>query len=167
MPWVFSSNIASECIGAPILFGRCPSLSAHENESMLRTYLVCREKQEKETETSKWQVGEAHSILITAILLPQRLSCYRGKIVSLRMLTNLRLPTYVWPLRNRDPPAKICRPSYNSYPVTGPEGLQGCEMLRIPHCLDNWLTVNCEILATCSSTYSPVCTSQEAHSVSI
>jgi hypothetical protein len=39
-------------------------------------------------------------------------------------------------------------------------------MLRIPHCLDNRLTVNCEILATCSSTYSPVRTSQEAHSVS-
>jgi hypothetical protein len=39
-------------------------------------------------------------------------------------------------------------------------------VLRIPHCLDNRLTVNCEILATCSSTYSPVRTSQEAHSVS-
>jgi hypothetical protein len=38
-------------------------------------------------------------------------------------------------------------------------------MLRIPHCLDNRLTVNYEILATCSSTYSPVRTSQEAHSV--
>jgi hypothetical protein len=38
------------------------------------------------------------------------------------------------------------------------------EMLRIPHCLDSRLTVNCEILATCSSTYSPVRTSQEAHS---
>jgi hypothetical protein len=37
----------------------------------------------------------------------------------------------------------------------------------IPHCLDYRLTVNCEILATCSSTYSPVRTSQEAHSVSI
>jgi hypothetical protein len=35
-------------------------------------------------------------------------------------------------------------------------------MLKIPHCLDNRLTVNCEILATCSSTYSPVRTSQEA-----
>jgi hypothetical protein len=35
-------------------------------------------------------------------------------------------------------------------------------MLRKPHCLDNRLTVNCEILATCSSTYSPVRTSQEA-----
>jgi hypothetical protein len=42
-----------------------------------------------------------------------------------------------------------------------------CETLRLPHCLDNRLTVNCEILATCSSTYSPVRTSQEAHSVSI
>jgi hypothetical protein len=39
----------------------------------------------------------------------------------------------------------------------------GCEMLRIPHCLDNRLTVNCEILATCSSTYSPVRTSQAVH----
>jgi hypothetical protein len=47
-------------------------------------------------------------------------------------------------------------------PVTG-----RCEMLRIPHCLDNGLTVNREILATCSSTYSSVRTSQEAHSVSI
>jgi hypothetical protein len=36
-------------------------------------------------------VGEAHSVLITDILLPQHPSCYRGKIMSLRMLTNLRL----------------------------------------------------------------------------
>jgi hypothetical protein len=42
-----------------------------------------------------------------------------------------------------------------------------CEVLRIPHCIDSRLTVNCEILATCSSTYSPVRTSQEAYSVSI
>jgi hypothetical protein len=46
-------------------------------------------------------------------------------------------------------------------------GLWGCEMLRIPYCPDSRLTVNCEILATCSSTYSPVRTSQEAHSISI
>jgi hypothetical protein len=52
-------------------------------------------------------------------------------------------------------------------PVTGREDLQVCEMLRIPHCIDNRLTVNCEMLATCSSTYSPVRTSQEAHPVSI
>jgi hypothetical protein len=36
-----------------------------------------------------------------------------------------------------------------------------------PHCLDNRLTVNCEILATCSSTYSSVRTLQEEHSFSI
>jgi hypothetical protein len=48
-----------------------------------------RNKKERERETSKSHVGEAHSVLITAILLPQRLSCYGGKIVSLRMLTNL------------------------------------------------------------------------------
>jgi hypothetical protein len=34
-------------------------------------------------------------------------------------------------------------------------------MLRFPHCLDNRLTVNCEILATCSSTYSTIRTSLE------
>jgi hypothetical protein len=40
-------------IGAPIIVGRCPSLSAHESESMLRTYLVCREKQERERESER------------------------------------------------------------------------------------------------------------------
>jgi hypothetical protein len=35
-------------MGTPIIFGRCPSLSALESESVLRTCLVCREKQEKE-----------------------------------------------------------------------------------------------------------------------
>jgi hypothetical protein len=44
-------------------------------------------------ETSKRHVGEAHSLLTPAILLPQRLSCYWGKIVSLRMLADLRLTT--------------------------------------------------------------------------
>jgi hypothetical protein len=52
-------------------------------------------------------------------------------------------------------------------PITSRGSLYGCEMLKIPHCLDNRLTVNCEILVICSSTYSPVRTSQEAHSVSI
>jgi hypothetical protein len=52
-------------------------------------------------------------------------------------------------------------------PAPGSGGLYGCEMFRTPHCLDNRLTVNCEILANCSSTYSPVRTSQEAHSASI
>jgi hypothetical protein len=79
------------CIGAPIIFGLCPSLLAHESESMLRTYLVCREKQERERETSKRHVGEAHSVLTTVILLSKGLNCYWGKIVSLRMFTNLRL----------------------------------------------------------------------------
>jgi hypothetical protein len=40
-------------------------------------------------------------------------------------------------------------------------------MLRIPHCLDSRLTVNCKILATCSSTYSPVRTSQETRLASV
>jgi hypothetical protein len=46
----------------------CPSLSAHESESMLRTCL--------QREASKRHVGEAHSVQITVILLLQRLSCY-------------------------------------------------------------------------------------------
>jgi hypothetical protein len=36
-----------------IILGRCPSLSAHESESMLRIYLVCREKQERGREKNK------------------------------------------------------------------------------------------------------------------
>jgi hypothetical protein len=68
-------EIHADCIGAPIILGQCTSLSAHESESMLRTYLVRRE-------TSKRLVGEAQSVLTTAILLPQRLSCYRGKTVT-------------------------------------------------------------------------------------
>jgi hypothetical protein len=40
-------------------------------------------------------------------------------------------------------------------------------LVEIPHCLDIGVTVNCEILVTCRSTYSPVRTSQETHSVSI
>jgi hypothetical protein len=68
-------------------------MTAHESESILRTYLVCREKQEREREweTGKRHVGAAHSVLKTSILLPKRVSCYWGKIVLLRMLTNLRL----------------------------------------------------------------------------
>jgi hypothetical protein len=58
-------------------------------------------------------------------------------------------------------------PLDKAIPVTGRGRPIGLEMLRIPHCLGNRLTVNCEILATCSSTCSPVRTSQEAHSVSI
>jgi hypothetical protein len=39
--------------GKPIILGRCPSLSGHESESMLRTYLVCREEQEGERERER------------------------------------------------------------------------------------------------------------------
>jgi hypothetical protein len=33
-------------------------------------------------------------------------------------------------------------------PLTGFEGLQGCEMLRMPHCLDNRLTDGGEVVGT-------------------
>jgi hypothetical protein len=32
-------------------------------------------------------------------------------------------------------------------PVTGHGGLYGCEMLRIPHCQDNWLTDGGEVVS--------------------
>jgi hypothetical protein len=53
--------------------------------------LISSVERERERETNKRHVGEAHSVVTTAIQLPQRLSCYWGKIVSLRMLTNRRL----------------------------------------------------------------------------
>jgi hypothetical protein len=53
-------------------------------------------------------VWAAHSVPTTVIVLPQSLSCYWCKIVSLHMLP----PTRVWPLRNREPPAKTCLPTY-------------------------------------------------------
>jgi hypothetical protein len=34
-----------------------------------------------------------------------------------------------------------------SYPVTGCEGQEGCEMLRLPHYLDNWLTDDSEVVS--------------------
>jgi hypothetical protein len=53
---------------------------------------VSRLKREtRECEKSKRLVVETRSVVTTAIILPQRLSCYCGKIVSLRMLTNLWL----------------------------------------------------------------------------
>jgi hypothetical protein len=77
--------------GAPIILGRCP-LSAQwlyaTNLSRLQ-----RETRERERETSKRHSWEAHSVLTTYFLLPQRLKCNWGIIVSLRMLTNLTLAT--------------------------------------------------------------------------
>jgi hypothetical protein len=51
-------------IHAPMILSWCPSLSAHESESMLRTDLVCREKQEKERDRQKQANGtwEKHTV---------------------------------------------------------------------------------------------------------
>jgi hypothetical protein len=35
---------------------------------------------------------------------------------------------------------KVSKLKSKAVPITGPGGLQGCEILRIPHCLDNRLT---------------------------
>jgi hypothetical protein len=68
-------------IGAPIILGRCPSLSAHASlwydTDLTRLQKETTEREtERERETSKRHVGDAHSVLTTTILLPQRLSCY-------------------------------------------------------------------------------------------
>jgi hypothetical protein len=47
------SHGGSRELCAPIILGRCPSLSAHESESMLRNYLICKEKQERKRERNK------------------------------------------------------------------------------------------------------------------
>jgi hypothetical protein len=88
-----NTNITeSWSIGGPIILGRCPSLSAHESESMLRTYLACREKQEREREREKQtKCGRSTQCTNTSDPLLPCVSCYWGKTVSLCMLINLRL----------------------------------------------------------------------------
>jgi hypothetical protein len=81
---------------APIFLGRCPSLSAHESESMLRTYLFCWENIRRLAAGKQLVHGNSTQyLLITAILLAQRLTSYWGNTVSLRMLINLRLAKLV------------------------------------------------------------------------
>jgi hypothetical protein len=63
MPSVGNSNVRTE---QPILFGRCPSLSAHESESILRTYVVCRENIRRHKQLAHGK--STHYLLITAIL---------------------------------------------------------------------------------------------------
>jgi hypothetical protein len=95
-------------IGALIIFGRWPSMSAHENESMLRTYLVCRES-ERERETSKRDVGETQCTNSSDPTTSSSELLLRENM-SLRMLADR-------PLRNRDPPAKTCRLTCRAIPA--------------------------------------------------
>jgi hypothetical protein len=65
-------------IGAPIILGRCTSLSAHESESMLRTYLVCREKQanstwEKQYTNSRDPIASTSELLLVSLSMIDRL----------------------------------------------------------------------------------------------
>jgi hypothetical protein len=65
-------------------------------------------------ETNKRHVGEVHSVLITGMLLLQRLSCYWGKIVSLRMLTNLQLASDNRATENHRPKSPVTYTFCNS-----------------------------------------------------
>jgi hypothetical protein len=49
-------------------------------------------------------------------------------------------------------------------PVTGRGRLQGCEMLRIPHCLENWLTDGGKVV---SPTHRPQLTPQKHYYFSV
>jgi hypothetical protein len=84
---VYSSQYRHADNSRPLYF----TVSVWERVYATDLSLLQRETRERERETSKCHVREAHSMLITTVLLPQRLSCYWGKVVSLRMLTNLRL----------------------------------------------------------------------------
>jgi hypothetical protein len=57
------------------------TVSAWEWVYAMNLFRLQRETRERER-TSKRHVGEAHSVLITAILLPQRPRCYWGKSVT-------------------------------------------------------------------------------------
>jgi hypothetical protein len=71
-----------------------------------------RETREREWEREKQTArGRSSSVLITTILLPSRLSCFWGKIMSLRMLTNLRLADLRLTTEQQRSTAKICRPT--------------------------------------------------------
>jgi hypothetical protein len=69
-------------MGAPIILSRLSfAVSAWE-----RVYATNLSRLQRET--SKRHMGVAQCVLITGIILPQRLSCYWGKTVSLRMLNH-------------------------------------------------------------------------------
>jgi hypothetical protein len=111
------SNTGDECSSPPSdmdMYRRAdnsrPVSTVSAWEWVYATSLCRLQRETRERETSKRLVGEAHSVLVTAILLPQHVSCYWGKIVSLRMLADL-----VWSLRNREPTARICSPTYMSF----------------------------------------------------
>jgi hypothetical protein len=108
-------------------------------------------------------ISSSSSIVLTRLSGPSsRLTISQRIEYSREPNTDIRICSQkLWPQDHRGKNRR------KDIPETGRGGPQSCEMLRIQHCLDNRLTVNCEILATCSSTYSPVRTSQEARSVSI
>jgi hypothetical protein len=61
------------------------NVSAWERVYAKKLSRLQTETKERERERSKRHVGVAHSVLTAALLSPQRLSCYWGKTVSLRM----------------------------------------------------------------------------------
>jgi hypothetical protein len=73
MPLPGSRRFLAWLIGAPIILGRYPSLSAHERESVTNLFRLQREKERERQANDTW---EKHNVLITANLLSQRLSSY-------------------------------------------------------------------------------------------
>jgi hypothetical protein len=67
--WTRYGPLGQCCISALIFFGRCSSLPPHESESMLRTYLVCREKQANARERSTQCTDSSDPVTSTSELL--------------------------------------------------------------------------------------------------
>jgi hypothetical protein len=84
---------------------------------MLRTHLACREKRERERERDRERSKQTarersqhctnNSDPITSISVTEAKQCH----CACSSISSS--PTFVWPQRNRDPPAKIFRLTYN------------------------------------------------------
>jgi hypothetical protein len=100
------------CTGAQIMLGRCSSLSAHEGESMLRTYLVCRERErERERQTARGRSTQCTNISDPVTATSELLLRQNSVTAHAHRLASDHFAT--------EPPAKICRPTYKTWHTLG------------------------------------------------
>jgi hypothetical protein len=97
----------------------CPHLCAHVSYGAGQFLLLCRECNCYESET------------------PDDDQCWSKHVVCIHQLNFRRITTGTNSMQ-RD--AAINYYESKAIPVTGCGGLYGCEMLKIPHCLNNLLT---------------------------
>jgi hypothetical protein len=114
------------------------SFTVSAREWVYATNLSRVQRKTRERETSRRHVGEAHSVLTTAILLPQCPNCCWGKIVSLRMLTNLRLADWRLTTAQQRSTGQNLPPTYKWIPPPRSVGVNrtvGFEARSAWHCL--------------------------------